>query len=133
MLQLPVSKKNVADYNKFVLPEDEMWIKKINGKLGKSGYTSGQQFKADVRQLKVNAEGYNLGGGLCAYPGAATTDFPPPPSHASFPPCILSPMSPHKSGLIPLNQCQYVLSYESVTGSDCSVPELSTVLSCKIE
>ena len=57
-----MSKKNVADYNKFVLPEDEMWIKKINGKLGKSGYTSGQQFKADVRQLKVNAEGYNLGG-----------------------------------------------------------------------
>ena len=86
-----------------------MWIKKINGKLGKSGYTSGQQFKADVRQLKVNAEGYNLGGGLCAYPGAATTDFPP------------------------LNQCQYVLSYESVTGSDCSVPELPTTLSCKIE
>ena len=66
-----MSKKNVADYNNFVLPEDEMWIKKINGKLTKSGYTSGQQFKADVRQLKMNAEKYNLGGGLCAFPGTA--------------------------------------------------------------
>lgn len=71
MLQIQVSKKNVADYNKFVQPEDEMWIKKINGKLAKSGYTSGQQFKNDVRQMKLNAENYNLGGGLCAYPGTA--------------------------------------------------------------
>ena len=88
MLQIPVNKKNVADYNNFVLPEDEMWIKKINGKLAKSGYTSGQQFKADVRQLKVNAEGYNLGGGLCAYPGSAAPTFLPP-LHPS-----LSPQSP---------------------------------------
>ena len=77
-----MSKKNVADYNNFVLPEDEMWIKKINGKLTKSGYTSGQQFKADVRQLKMNAEGYNLGGGLCAFPGTDTpTWLPHPHSH----------------------------------------------------
>lgn len=84
-----MNKKNVADYNNFVLPEDEMWIKKINGRLAKSGYTTGQQFKADVCQLKVNAEGYNLGGGLCAYPGVAHCS---PVSHPSSAPsaCLLS-------------------------------------------
>ena len=128
-----MSKKNVADYNKFVLPEDEMWIKKINGKLGKSGYTSGQQFKADVRQLKVNAEGYNLGGGLCAYPGAAPPHCPPPASLPNPRMLMFPPLPPPKSGLMLLNQCQYILSYQSVAGSDCSVPELATVLSCKIE
>lgn len=84
MLQVPVNKKNVSDYNNFVPPEDEMWIKKINGKLAKSGYTSGQQFKADVCQLKVNAEGYNLGGGLCAYPGIAHPHLAVP--HSPAPP-----------------------------------------------
>ena len=69
MLQVQVSKKNVKDYNSFVQPEDEMWIKKINGKLAKSGYSSSQQFVADVQQMRVNAEAYNLGGGLCAFPG----------------------------------------------------------------
>lgn len=71
MLQVQVSKKNVKDYNNFVRPEDEIWVKKINGKLAKSGYSSSQQFMADVHQLLMNAEAYNLGGGLCAFPGIA--------------------------------------------------------------
>lgn len=69
MLQVQVSKKHVKDYNNFVQPEDEIWIKKINGKLAKSGYSSRQQFLADVHQMRANAEAYNLGGGLCAFPG----------------------------------------------------------------
>ena len=68
-LQNPVNKKSVIDYNKFILPEDEMWIKKITGKLIKSGYTSHKQFKADLHQLMTNAQTYNGSeGGVCAYP-----------------------------------------------------------------
>lgn len=71
LLQNPVNKKQIEDYGNFVKPEDEMWVKKINGKLTKSQYTSHKQFKADIHQLMRNAQVYNaaFGGGVCAYPG----------------------------------------------------------------
>ena len=70
LMQNSVNKKKVEDYSKFIQPEDEMWLKKISGKLTKSGYTSHKQFQADVHQLMTNAQIYNgAGGGVCAYPG----------------------------------------------------------------
>lgn len=60
LLQNPVNKKYVADYNKFVPPEKEMWVKKINIKLTRSQYTSRTDFQKDVNQIAKNARAYNL-------------------------------------------------------------------------
>ena len=61
--------KGVADYNDFVKPEDEMWIKKINQKLTRSAYVTHRQFREDVHQILKNAQKYNLSTGVCAHPG----------------------------------------------------------------
>ncbi|KAL0025336.1 hypothetical protein WJX79_008358 [Trebouxia sp. C0005] len=63
--------KGVADYNDFVKPEDEMWIKKINQKLTRSAYVTHRQFREDVHQILKNAQKYNLSTGVCAHPDAA--------------------------------------------------------------
>ena len=61
--------KGVADYNNFVKPEDEMWIKKINQKLTRSAYVTHGQFREDVHQILKNAVTYNQSTGVCAHPG----------------------------------------------------------------
>jgi len=62
-------KIGVADYNNFVKPEDEMWIKKINQKLTRSAYVTHGQFREDVHQILKNALTYNQSTGECAHPG----------------------------------------------------------------
>jgi len=63
-------KNAVADYNKYVEPEDEMWIKKINQKLTRSAYVTHGQFREDVHQILKNAHKYNqFSGSMCAHPG----------------------------------------------------------------
>lgn len=72
LLQLPVlktGKNGVSDYNKFVKPEDEMWIKKINQKLTRSAYVTHGQFREDMHQIMKNAVTYNTSTADCAHPG----------------------------------------------------------------
>ncbi len=72
LLQLPVlktGKNGVSDYNKFVKPEDEMWIKKINQKLTRSAYVMHGQFREDMHQILKNAVTYNTSTADCAHPG----------------------------------------------------------------
>ena len=54
-LQTEVSKRVVTDYNKFVPPEKEMWVKKINTKLTRSQYASHNEFQKDIFQILKNA------------------------------------------------------------------------------
>ena len=78
LLQTPVNKKLVTDYNRYVMVEDEMWIKKINVKLTRSVYVTHQQFKEDVHQILRNAQQYNvLSPSMCAYPGGSATSLKP--------------------------------------------------------
>lgn len=58
-LQTEVSKRVVTDYNKFVPPEKEMWVKKINTKLTRSQYASHNEFQKDIFQILKNARAYN--------------------------------------------------------------------------
>ena len=77
LLQIPVSKVRVTDYNDFVRPEDEMWLKKINGKLTKVQYVNRSQFQNDVHQIWKNAVKYNVySGSLCAFPGKSLDNLP---------------------------------------------------------
>ena len=70
LLQVPVNKKMVTDYNSFVKADDEIWIKKINSKITRSLYTTAKQFEADVHQILKNAQKYNVhSASMCAFPG----------------------------------------------------------------
>ena len=62
-------KVGVPDYNNYVKPEEEMWIKKINQKLTRSAYVTHGQFRQDMLQILKNAQTYNTSTGECAHPG----------------------------------------------------------------
>ena len=70
LLQTPVSKKMVKDYNDFVTVSEEMYIKIISGVLSRAQYVTHEEFRADVHQILKNAQKYNLSmASLCACPG----------------------------------------------------------------
>ena len=71
-LQTPVvktGKQGVTDYNNFVRPEDEMWVRKISQKLTRAAYVTHIQFREDVHQILKNAQKYNDAGSLCGHEG----------------------------------------------------------------
>jgi len=63
MFRQPVSKTLVPDYNKFVAPEDELWLDKMINTAKGSRYSSVAQFRADINRICRNAEAYNSPGG----------------------------------------------------------------------
>lgn len=56
---MKVNKSSVRDYHKWVRPEDEMWLDKINRKITQHEYTSGAQLRSDFEKIYKNAIAYN--------------------------------------------------------------------------
>jgi hypothetical protein len=72
VVQRPVSKILVPDYNKFVDPKEEIHLEAIEKKLKAGKYSSAAEFQQDVSQIVRNAAAYNSRGhGQYGAPGVA--------------------------------------------------------------
>ena len=73
MLQAPVSKAAIPDYNEFVKPEDEMHLDQISRQISDYHYACADRLREDLVQIQTNAKAYNTegkgkwgnGGGPC--------------------------------------------------------------------
>ena len=73
VLQGPVSKAAIPDYNEFVKTEDEMHLDQIKRQISDYHYACADKLREDLAQIQTNAKAYNTegkgkwgnGGGMC--------------------------------------------------------------------
>ena len=69
MFKDKVSKNTISDYNRFVHPDDEMWLGELLKRCRQGKYDSVAAYLADAHKIESNAQKYNgINGGICAHP-----------------------------------------------------------------
>ena len=69
-VQEKVASQFCPDYNQWVEPEKEMWLRRIMDKCRKGDYSNHAEFHTDVCQIAANSRAYNSEGhGIYRGPG----------------------------------------------------------------
>ena len=71
-----MSKNTVQDYNRYVEPDEEMWLGEILKKSKQGKYESVEAYRADAAKIELNCRKYNgINGGICANPDVLQQSF----------------------------------------------------------